>query len=349
MYAAIQERRAAESWRTCRTPITTHVFCLALALNLSCVLAFGQAMPADVEAGKDHPALGRYAGSWLVAVENRDFDATAVPAGPKEGDSVPLEGRITRLFYLSPTGRSVLEVQRNYEQALEKAGAIRRDSCAMPACGARSFYWFGDARGKELATSEIDGWDAKTLVDQWLNRDSVRWWYGTLNANGTTLHIAVLSGKPGVIQLAAKHAATIVQIVQPQPMETGKVTVDAGAIARGLQADGKVALSGIFFDTGRSEVKPESKPQLDEVAKLLLGNTALRVFIVGHTDNQGLLDANLALSRARAQAVLDVLVKNYGVEANRLSAAGVASYAPVASNATETGRAQNRRVEVVVQ
>jgi outer membrane protein OmpA-like peptidoglycan-associated protein len=306
-------------------------------------------MPADVAGGKDHPALSRYAGSWLVATENKEFDATAIPSGPKEGDLAQLEGRITRLYYLAPAGRSVPEVQRNYEQALEKAGATRRDSCAMPACGARSFRPFDGSRGRQLATGTIDGWDTRTLLDQWINHDSVRWWYGTLNAQGTTLHVVVLSARQGLVQLADKYVATVVQIVQPQAMETGKVTADANALARGLQADGKMALYGIYFDTGKSELKPESKVQLDEMAKLLQGNAALRVFIVGHTDNQGVLDANLALSRARAQAVVDALVKNYKVDAKRLGAAGVANYAPVASNANDAGRAKNRRVEMVVQ
>lgn len=321
----------------------------ALGLALLPALLLAQAMPADVAGGKDHPVLSRFAGSWLVATENKAFDATALPSGPKEGDLVQLEGRITRLYYLAPAGRSVLEVQRNYEQALEKAGATRRDSCAVPACGARAFRFFDGPRGKQLSTGTIDGWDTNTLVDQWILHDSVRWWYGTIDAQGTTLHVSVLSAKQGLVQLADKYVATVVQVVQPQAMETGKVTVDANAMARGLQADGKMALYGIYFDTGKSELKTESKAQLDEMAKLLQGNAALRVFVVGHTDNQGVLDGNLALSRARAQAVVDALVKTYKIDTRRLGAAGVASYAPVASNATDAGRAKNRRVEMVVQ
>ena len=132
-------------------------------------------------------------------------------------------------------------------------------------------------------------------------------------------------------------------------MATGQVTVDAKAMAQGLQAEGKMALYGIYFDTGKSELEPESKAQLDEIAKLLQGNTALRVFIVGHTDNQGALDTNLALSRARAQAVVDALVKTYKVDGKRLGAAGLADYSPAASNGADPGRAKNRRVEMVLQ
>lgn len=322
---------------------------LMCALAVLPVVAAAQALPADAAGGKDHPALSRYAGSWLVATDHKSFDAITLPAGPKEGDLATVEGSITQLFYLAPAGRSVLEVQRNYEQALEKAGAVRRDACAMPACGARSFRFIGNSQGKQLAAGQLDGWGAQSLVDQWIDVNSVRWWYGTLNARGTTLHVAVMSARQGLVALADKHVATVVQIIQPQAMEAGKVTVDANALARGLQAEGKIALYGLYFDTGKSEVKPESQAQLGEMAKLLQASPALRVFIVGHTDNQGTLDANLALSRARAQAVVDALVKQHKVDARRLGAAGVASYAPVASNADEPGRAKNRRVELVLQ
>lgn len=85
------------------------------------------------------------------------------------------------------------------------------------------------------------------------------------------------------------------------------------------------------------------------MAKLLRRQPALQAFVVGHTDSQGGLDANLALSRARAQAVVDALAKGHQIDLKQLTAAGVASYAPMASNAAEAGRAMNRRVELAVR
>jgi len=156
------------------------VFILLLVIALLPLRAQAQALPADASGGADHPSVSRYAGSWLVATENRSFDAVEIPAGPKEADLARVEGRISRLFYLAPAGRSVLEVQRNYERALEKAGASRRDACAMPACGARPFDFVGIAQGKQLATGTVDRWGAQSLVDQWIDAASVRGWYGTL-------------------------------------------------------------------------------------------------------------------------------------------------------------------------
>lgn len=323
--------------------------CLLLCPALLSSAALAQTFPADVAGDKDHPLLTRYTGSWLVASETRPFESVSFPGGPKETDRSTVEGKLTRLLYLAPAGRSVLEVQRNYEQALEKAGAMRRDACAAPNCAARDFRFLGQSDGKKLATGALDGWDAKSLVDQWMQLETARWWSGTINVRGASVQVSVLSGKPGLVQLADKYVATMVQIVEPRAMDSGMVTVDAAALAKGLQADGKIALYGVFFDTGKSELKPESKAQLDEMARLLQASAALRVYIVGHTDNQGALDANLALSRARAQAVVDALVRTYKIDNKRLAAAGVASYAPAASNASEAGRARNRRVELVLQ
>ena len=126
-----------------------------------------------------------------------------------------------------------------------------------------------------------------------------------------------------------------------------EVTMDAAAMAQGLSDAGEVAIYGIYFDTGKSDMKPESEPALDEIAKLLKGNPPLKVFIVGHTDMVGDPAANVKLSQARAQAVVTALVTKNGIAAARLTPFGAGPYAPVASNKTEEGRAKNRRVELV--
>ena len=86
---------------------------------------------------------------------------------------------------------------------------------------------------------------------------------------------------------------------------------------------------------------------MSEIAKLLKGNPALRVYVVGHTDMTADLTTNLKLSQARAQSVVNALVSQHGVAADQLIPYGAGPYAPVASNKTEKGRAKNRRVELV--
>jgi len=123
--------------------------------------------------------------------------------------------------------------------------------------------------------------------------------------------------------------------------------VNAAAMAKGLGETGHIALYGIYFDTDKAVLKPESRPTLEQIAKLLTGQPQLNVFIVGHTDNQGAHEYNLDLSRRRAEAIAAELVKNFRIAQPRLRTAGLGFLAPVGSNASEAGRALNRRVELV--
>ena len=137
-------------------------------------------------------------------------------------------------------------------------------------------------------------------------------------------------------------------IVERQAMQQD-IVADAAAMQGGLAQVGHVEVPGIFFDTNKSDVKPESKPALDEVAKLLKATPSLRVFVVGHTDSVGMIDANMKLSEGRAGAVVKALVTDYGITATRLKGYGVGPLSPVASNDSEEGKAKNRRVELVKQ
>jgi outer membrane protein OmpA-like peptidoglycan-associated protein len=128
---------------------------------------------------------------------------------------------------------------------------------------------------------------------------------------------------------------------------TQEVVADAKFMADGISSTGHVAVYGVYFETDKAEIKPESEPALAEMAKLLKGNPALNVFIVGHTDSTGTVEHNLKLSQDRATAVVTLLVSKHGIAASRLKAYGVGSLAPVAPNKTDEGRAKNRRVELV--
>ena len=123
--------------------------------------------------------------------------------------------------------------------------------------------------------------------------------------------------------------------------------IDAAAMSKGLGEHGHIALYGIYFDTDKATIKPQSAPTLNEMAKLLNGAPKLSVFIVGHTDSQGSFEHNMTLSRQRAEAVAAALAGSYHIARGRLRTAGLGMLAPVASNASDDGRALNRRVELV--
>jgi len=126
-------------------------------------------------------------------------------------------------------------------------------------------------------------------------------------------------------------------------------TVDAKAIGEGLAQTGHIALYGLTFASDSASLDPGSQPTLVQMAKVLGEQPALKVYIVGHTDSTGNLAHNLDLSQRRAEAVVAALAKDYHIAPTRLLAKGMASFAPVASNDDESGRARNRRVELVKQ
>lgn len=130
-------------------------------------------------------------------------------------------------------------------------------------------------------------------------------------------------------------------------VEVGEMVqeVTAGDMLAALNKDGRIALS-IHFDTGNATIRPESERIVGEIAALLKGNPDLELSIEGHTDSTGTPQVNKALSDERAKAVL-AAVAALGVDAGRMSAAGWGQDRPVADNATEEGRARNRRVEIV--
>jgi outer membrane protein OmpA-like peptidoglycan-associated protein len=136
-------------------------------------------------------------------------------------------------------------------------------------------------------------------------------------------------------------------IVESQTMQQ-EVVADAKAMRNDLADTGKTIVYGIYFDTASATIKPESEPALVEMVKLLNGSPALKVYVVGHTDNVGSLESNLKLSSDRAASVVKAIVAR-GVAGSRLKSAGVGPYSPVASNDTDGGKAKNRRVEFVKQ
>lgn len=318
------------------------------------VLAISSASQAqgasEMPGAKDSTFISRYAGSVLQNSATEAFATVRVPAGPgryAQGSaltfekSASVEGRVASYFYLAPKERSALEVFRNYQTALSQSGFAALYSCEMSACDQaliREPFAGEISRARKWASGRGNPSGA-------ISRD-IRFVSAKATRNGADVYVMVFVAEPDSVWQAP---AAVVIVAEPAAMEAGKVTVSSEQLQKGLAEDGRIALYGIYFDTGRAELKPESKPQLDEMARLLNNDRALKVAVVGHTDTQGAVDANLALSQRRAEAVTTALATGYKIDAARLKARGVASFAPVATNRTEAGRAKNRRVELIEQ
>ena len=290
--------------------------------------AAAAAQTGDVKGSRDYPGIGRFGGSVITGYQAKDFDAMTLQGAPfKDGkatDQRRLEGRVTRIAYRTGPGPSILEVSRNFEDQLAKGGFETLLACDTDQCGGIPF------------TENID---VLPIPAMWVDGFNYRYYAGHKKDGGADIYAAVITSKNN------DNITTELVVAVVGAMENKMI--DAAAMAKGLGDKGHIALYGIYFDTDKATIKPESAPTLEEMAKLLRGAPKLSVYIVGHTDNQGGYEHNMTLSKRRAEAVAAALVAHYKIAKARLQTAGLGFLAPVASNASEDGRALNRRVELV--
>jgi outer membrane protein OmpA-like peptidoglycan-associated protein len=313
--------------------------------------SFANAGPYDTDlaGGADHPLLSRYQESLLFMYGDENYGSADLVMS-EAGKPVlrKVEGKLSNKIYWAPKGRSPLEVFRNYQQALNAAGFETLFSCETAQCEKLRVQNLisrlpRNAKWQKFSTYTDGIFDSG-------NQPGFHYLSAKKASPSGVVHVQIgLVGGSDNNKSIQGRVQQFMQIVESAQVETGKVLVDAKAIGNALRSEGKIALYGLQFDTNKASIKPESESTLGEMAKILKSDSALKVYIVGHTDNQGSVDINLPLSQKRAEAVVDALSKKYGIAANRLQARGVADFSPVASNGAEEGRAKNRRVEMVAR
>jgi outer membrane protein OmpA-like peptidoglycan-associated protein len=329
-------------------------------LALALILAFAPsaaARAADVAGSKDPPNFKRFAGSEIIHYKTSPYDQYIMARGPGSAEaggfakSQTVEGAITRLVYRVPVGHTALELLRNYEQMLSAAGFTQ--TFELAPCGGQDIgpvflgkYWWQNAGMAGDQSPFQSGMDC----------------YFTASAtqNGQDVNVAVLvsalqdrgslnwphPGQKDQISVNLGEVLVGVDVVAAKAVEINMVVVQAADIADALAAKGTFDLYGILFDVDRTDIKPESAKTLDQVAALLKIDRSLKLEISGHTDNSGEAAHNMTLSQGRAQAVVDALVKQYGINPGRLQAKGYGDTEPVAPNDTDANKAKNRRVEL---
>lgn len=339
---------------------------ICLVTVMSGLIGTVAAVAADVPGAKDPSFLKRYAGSEIVFSLTRTYDAYALivpdPKNAGKTTTESREGTITRVLYRIPKGHTALELFRNYEQEVKSAGfSIAYEALPCQIVGDDSPYKvFGAVTGTGL-----EGRYLKSPFAHTVGGSDGPFCFLTAKGNQARQDVALTvavsekvdrgdptnytfpfaNGQPPVV-FNAGELIVMVDIVTSKAVTNNMVTVKAADIADALATKGSIALYGIYFDVDKSEVKPESTSTLDEVASLLKIDRSLRLEVSGHTDRTGSPDHNVKLSEARAQAVVDALVKKYGISAARLQAKGYGDTRPVAANDMEANRAKNRRVEL---
>jgi OOP family OmpA-OmpF porin len=295
---------------------------------------------APKEPGVDHPLVGRYAGSTMTDYQSKRFDSRSFVTGGTPDRSLvaenvqSLEGKSTVLVYQSADGVSSLEVFRNFQASLKSRGFVESYVCENNEGQPKRCP---DA--KQIAYRLVPM--SPTVVEY---RQCFRVNRYALFRKGNEATIGLLVG-----ECLGQNPPTriFVSVLESATMATDQIIVpSASDIRSAFTSEGKIALYGIYFDTGRADLKPESKPTVDAIVNLLEGDPKLSLIITGYTDNAGDFAANVALSKRRAESVVAALVTRK-IAAGRLTAFGAGMTSPRAPNTEESGRAKNRRVELV--
>lgn len=280
-------------------------------------------------------------GAVETASETTDPGAYALPVGrfgPEAQPVLLLEGRVTIRAWRTPGDRSdTLVILRALRPQILEAGFAPIFECQTQACGGFDFR-FG-TRVPPPPAFEFDLTDFRFLAAR-------------RGVGEAAEHLSLLisrSPRGGFVQLT--------EVAPPQheppalaPPETAAPAEPAlAAPAPEPDASGRMQLPGVVFDSGSARLGEPAIAALQPLARLLEADPALGVLLVGHSDDRGGLESNIAMSRARARAVRDALIDRFGIAGDRIEAQGAGYLSPIAPNDTEEGRARNRRVEAILR
>lgn len=304
----------------------------------------------DAKGSADHPQIQRFKGSSIRFYEKKAFDEVTLALSNKsdgKNKTKTVEGQRTTIVYVMPRDLSSLEAIRAYQIELAKLGPV---TVLFQGANTSSKSELG-TYANEFVTGNYGADDAQS---RWMNWNT-DFRYAALQvkrADGD-MFVAIYAGFNVDTSGADGNTVPVdrvgvrLDIVEPKPMVARMTTVLASEMSTEIAKNGRIALYGILFDTGKADFTAASVPSLTEIAKLMKADPKLRLLVVGHTDTVGAFESNRDLSQRRAKAVVAALVTSYKVDAARLASFGASYAAPVASNAAEAGRAKNRRVELV--
>jgi OmpA-OmpF porin, OOP family len=315
----------------------------------------------DTPDSKDHPDFKRITGSEIIWYKNSKFEELNIALEKVEFDynkgslkqtkQEKAEGALTTLYYKLPDGASTLEAIRQYQTELKPAGY----ETLFTAENENLDDGYGRFIDKTFPNAKTT--DQLQYLHEF-NKDEQR--YAAIKGKGKAGNDTYISiyafrledvstGFSKLVeghQLAKGNIVVRVDILETQVMEASMEVVKSEEITSSIDTTGRIAIYGIYFDTDKADIKPESADSLAEMAKAITSGSGTYL-IVGHTDNQGDLSYNQALSLKRATAVTAALTGQYKIPAAKVIPVGVGMAAPLAPNADEKGRAKNRRVEIV--
>lgn len=284
-----------------------------------------------------------YSPSQLVARRAASFFISVADAvtGEPLAAQVVIDKHYPGVFVLGSNGQRLIEVQSgNYRVTVSAPGYVPQNRMMR----------FSPLRTANLRIALEPDRSSGYLVVRVVDRQAMR---PVAQASVTVDGLTILTDEDGEARFSIPIGSYSVTVsAKGYVSKSEQVTLSAGVVGAVdislLPSDTRITLSGIRFASGSAVLEPSSYPIIDRAVARLEGNPGIRIEIQGHTDSQGAAAANLALSQRRAEAVRDYIIMAHGISPARLVARGYGESMPVAPNDTEAGRAQNRRVELVV-
>lgn len=261
-------------------------------------------------------------------------------------DTILAEGEVVQQAWkVTASGLTSLQILDPLKQQLIEAGFEVVFECETQACGGFDFRFETDVMPEPVM--HVDLGDFRFLAAK-------------RSADEQPEYISLLVSRSlnaGYIQLMrvgeTSETSELVTSTKNPALTTEVETIEIATaqnlpLERALEETGYFILDDLQFETGSSDLDGSSFASLSALANYLQNNPTRRVAVVGHTDAVGSLEANIALSKKRASSVMRRLVSDLGVDKAQISAEGNGFLSPRSSNLTDGGRAQNRRVEVIV-
>lgn len=275
----------------------------------------------------------------MLAEETLNTAQYALPTGPWD-DTIPtisVEGAMVRQAWrIDAAGLSTLQLLRPLREQLLHDGFDVIFECDTHACGGFDFRF--DTPTLRPPALQINLADFRFLSA----------WKAEGESEVAVSLFVSQTGSAGYVQVT-QIGADVSDAIRAEGAPARATTLPTdGSIATSLDSQGFAVLSGLTFETGSSQLSTGENPALQALADYLTDNPTIKVALVGHTDAEGSLDGNIALSKRRAGSVLERLVTDYAVPRAQLDAQGMGYLSPIANNLTQEGRDANRRVEVIV-
>ena len=286
--------------------------------------------------------ISPFAGSAPIGEYKAEFARYFyLPSDASDVEPTSVEGRILSRLYKKPDEKSNYEVFKSFENEL-KAGGFKVLTSIV------------DTRRGEIAVRDLNGPGKNDMVKRRYTSPEGRaagvsdiarvatqaqeYLVASRSIDNTDVLISIYTSRSG---------GYAIEQIESAAMEQDTVVLNLDALRKRIESEGRIAIYGIRFDTGSATIRPDSNDTLATIVSYLEQNPKRVFYVVGHTDDQGGFVSNVALSKARAEAVVEAIVARLPAAASQLQADGVGPLSPVATNMGKDGRQLNRRVELV--